>query len=56
MNRWRQVRRILDGAGLLARGLARRDHPVLAQVVPIRRCTIDCAYRNEYDKVRSPVG
>src|SRR6202453_649040 len=31
------------------------SHPVLAQIVPIRRCNLDCGYCNEYDKVSNPV-
>jgi MoaA/NifB/PqqE/SkfB family radical SAM enzyme len=31
------------------------SHPILAQIVPIRRCNLDCAYCNEYDKVSDPV-
>jgi MoaA/NifB/PqqE/SkfB family radical SAM enzyme len=30
-------------------------HPLLVQIVPIRRCNIDCGYCNEYDKVSPPV-
>jgi MoaA/NifB/PqqE/SkfB family radical SAM enzyme len=30
-------------------------HPLLVQIVPIRRCNIDCGYCNEYDKVSDPV-
>lgn len=30
-------------------------HPILAQIVPIRRCNLDCTYCNEYDKVSAPV-
>jgi MoaA/NifB/PqqE/SkfB family radical SAM enzyme len=57
MNRPRtfNLRRIARGAGLLARGLVDREHPLLAQIVPIRRCNIDCAYCNEFDKVSQPV-
>jgi MoaA/NifB/PqqE/SkfB family radical SAM enzyme len=51
----RNLIRIARGAGLLARGLIHREHPILAQIVPIRRCNIDCAYCNEYDKVSPPV-
>jgi MoaA/NifB/PqqE/SkfB family radical SAM enzyme len=50
-----RVSRIVHGAGLIARGLVHREHPLLAQIVPIRRCNIDCAYCNEYDKVSKPV-
>jgi MoaA/NifB/PqqE/SkfB family radical SAM enzyme len=37
------------------RGLAHTAHPLLVQVIPIRRCNIDCGYCNEYDKVSAPV-
>jgi MoaA/NifB/PqqE/SkfB family radical SAM enzyme len=32
-----------------------RRHPVLAHVVPIRRCNLACTYCNEYDAVSKPV-
>ena len=37
------------------RGLADTAHPLLVQIIPIRRCNIDCGYCNEYDKVSPPV-
>src|SRR5207253_827082 len=37
------------------RGFVHTAHPLLVQIVPIRRCNIDCAYCNEYDKVSPPV-
>jgi len=37
------------------RGLAHTAHPLLVQIVPIRRCNIDCGYCNEYDKTSEPV-
>jgi MoaA/NifB/PqqE/SkfB family radical SAM enzyme len=37
------------------KGLLDTDHPLLVQIVPIRRCNIDCGYCNEYDKVSKPV-
>lgn len=40
---------------LLAKGLASIDHPVLAQIIPIRRCNLSCKYCNEYDKISAPV-
>jgi len=33
------------------RGLTDTSHPLLVQIIPIRRCNIDCGYCNEYDKV-----
>src|SRR5438045_9167514 len=38
-----------------ARGLLHTAHPLLVQIIPIRRCNIDCGYCNEYDKVSPPV-
>jgi MoaA/NifB/PqqE/SkfB family radical SAM enzyme len=37
------------------RGLYDTAHPLLAHLVPIRRCNLDCGYCNEYDKVSDPV-
>jgi MoaA/NifB/PqqE/SkfB family radical SAM enzyme len=37
------------------RGLTHTAHPLLVQIVPIRRCNIDCGYCNEYDKTSPPV-
>ena len=35
--------------GFIARGLLSPNHPVLAHVIPMRRCNLACAYCNEYD-------
>ena len=40
---------------MIARGLASAGHPVLAHVIPIRRCNLSCTYCNEYDEVSKPV-
>jgi MoaA/NifB/PqqE/SkfB family radical SAM enzyme len=40
---------------MFARAMQSGTHPVLAQIVPIRRCNLDCSYCNEYDKTSSPV-
>src|SRR5499426_2284552 len=37
------------------RGLTHTANPLLVQIIPIRRCNIDCGYCNEYDKVSPPV-
>src|SRR5947209_13462940 len=39
----------------VVRGLVDTAHPLLVQIIPIRRCNIDCGYCNEYDKVSPPV-
>jgi MoaA/NifB/PqqE/SkfB family radical SAM enzyme len=40
---------------MILRGLADTDHPVLAHLIPTRRCNIACAYCNEYDHTSDPV-
>lgn len=45
----------LREAGFITRALISTRHPVLAHVVPMRRCNLACAYCNEYDKVSDPV-
>ncbi len=40
---------------MIARGLASTDHPILAHVIPMRRCNLSCAYCNEYDDHSKPV-
>src|SRR3984885_10328389 len=40
---------------VVGHALASTDHPVLAQIIPIRFCNLSCAYCNEYDKVSKPV-
>jgi MoaA/NifB/PqqE/SkfB family radical SAM enzyme len=40
---------------MIATGLLSPNHPVLAHVIPIRRCNLSCGYCNEYDEVSKPV-
>lgn len=40
---------------MFARAMQSATHPILAQIVPIRRCNLDCGYCNEYDKTSDPV-
>jgi MoaA/NifB/PqqE/SkfB family radical SAM enzyme len=42
-------------AQMIARSIKSRRHPILAHIIPIRRCNLSCAYCNEYDKVSNPV-
>jgi len=46
---------ILREARLIARGLLSTKHPILAHMVPMRRCNLSCKYCNEYDKTSEPV-
>jgi MoaA/NifB/PqqE/SkfB family radical SAM enzyme len=40
---------------MIAKGLFSTDHPILAHIIPMRRCNLSCAYCNEYDKHSDPV-
>lgn len=40
---------------MLASGVLDTDHPVLAHIIPIRRCNLSCTYCNEFDDFSKPV-
>ena len=40
---------------MIAQGLASTDHPVLAHIIPIRRCNLACKYCNEFDDFSKPI-
>ena len=40
---------------MIGKALASKDHPVMAHIVPMRRCNLSCAYCNEYDDFSKPV-
>src|SRR5918992_4633136 len=42
-------------ASFITRALLSTKHPVLAHIIPMRRCNLACGYCNEYDKVSNPV-
>lgn len=46
---------LLREARLITRGLLSTRHPILAHMVPMRRCNLSCKYCNEYDKTSEPV-
>src|SRR5215510_16405463 len=50
-----KLKRIVRETKLVAKGLASTKHPILAHVIPMRRCNLSCGYCNEYDKVSEPV-
>jgi MoaA/NifB/PqqE/SkfB family radical SAM enzyme len=51
----RRLDRKLRETRMFVRAMQSASHPILAQIVPIRRCNLDCAYCNEYDKTSAPV-
>src|SRR3954463_14406027 len=40
---------------MFVRAMASSTHPILAQIIPIRRCNLACTYCNEFDKHSPPV-
>lgn len=40
---------------MFVKALKSPRHPILAHLVPIRRCNLSCTYCNEFDKVSDPV-
>ena len=52
---WVALQRKLREIQLVAWGAVHRDHPIMAHIIPIRRCNLSCAYCNEYDDYSRPV-
>ena len=50
-----RLHRATREARMIAKALVDTDHPVLAHLIPTRRCNIACAYCNEYDDFSRPV-
>jgi MoaA/NifB/PqqE/SkfB family radical SAM enzyme len=42
-------------ARVVAKAMKSRTHPIVAHIVPIRRCNLACTYCNEYDNFSQPV-
>jgi MoaA/NifB/PqqE/SkfB family radical SAM enzyme len=53
--RLKAVHRNLRGAKVVARAFMSTDHPLLAHIIPIRRCNLACEYCNEFDDFSKPV-
>jgi MoaA/NifB/PqqE/SkfB family radical SAM enzyme len=49
------TRRKLRELRMIVKGLAATDHPVQAQIIPMRRCNLSCTYCSEYDDFSNPV-
>lgn len=52
---WKAVHRRSREWMMVAKGLRSTDHPVLAHIIPTRRCNLSCTYCNEYDDFSKPV-
>jgi MoaA/NifB/PqqE/SkfB family radical SAM enzyme len=51
----RAISRRYREARMVAAALKSPHRPILAQIIPIRRCNLSCVYCNEYDKTSEPV-
>jgi MoaA/NifB/PqqE/SkfB family radical SAM enzyme len=47
--------RNIHGLWQILRAVVSTDHPLLAHLIPIRRCNLSCTYCNEYDDFSKPV-
>ena len=53
--RWRAFERTAHGVWQVLKAVASTDHPLLAHLIPIRRCNLACTYCNEFDDFSKPV-
>src|SRR5438067_9118610 len=51
----KSLSRAVHGAGKIMGAFLSTDHPLLAHIIPIRRCNLACKYCNEYDDFSKPV-
>ncbi|MBV9224672.1 MAG: radical SAM protein [Acidobacteriaceae bacterium] len=55
MRAFLKFNRRLRETRMFVRAMASAAHPILAQIIPIRRCNLACTYCNEFDKHSPPV-
>jgi MoaA/NifB/PqqE/SkfB family radical SAM enzyme len=51
----RALSRHLRQVRVVAKALHSQSHPIVAHIVPIRRCNLSCTYCNEFDDFSQPV-
>src|SRR5499427_4806462 len=54
-HRLKHLARDVRGARQIVRALASTEHPLLAHIIPVRRCNLACKYCNEFDDFSKPV-
>src|ERR1700675_2065936 len=52
---WKSFTRRLRELRWVAKGALSTSHPLMAHIIPIRRCNLSCAYCNEYDDYSKPI-
>src|SRR6267378_2339788 len=53
--RMKALSRSIRGVREVVRAMVSTEHPLLAHIIPIRRCNLACEYCNEYDDFSKPV-
>ncbi len=53
--RLRRAHRALRSWRMIAKALVSTRHPLLAHIIPMRRCNLACTYCNEFDDFSKPV-
>src|SRR5262250_403448 len=53
--RAKALHRNVRGAKMAVKALASTEHPLLAHIIPMRRCNLACTYCNEFDDFSKPV-
>src|SRR6202163_2727937 len=51
----RAAERNVHGLWQILKAVVSTDHPLLAHLIPIRRCNLACPYCNEFDDFSKPV-
>ena len=52
---YKAASRNVHGLWQVLKAVASTDHPLLAHLIPIRRCNLSCTYCNEFDDFSKPV-
>src|SRR5580704_19758890 len=53
--KFKAAERNAHGLWQILKAVASTDHPLLAHLIPIRRCNLACTYCNEFDDFSKPV-
>src|SRR6202049_5072882 len=51
----RAAERNVHGLWQILKAVVSTDHPLLAHIIPVRRCNLACTYCNEFDDFSKPV-
>ena len=52
---FKAAERNAHGLWQILKAVVSTDHPLLAHLIPIRRCNLACTYCNEFDDFSKPV-